>query len=82
MLPIIALTIQLAHRHSFWIDGPCQHMTLLHNADAFKKDPDFYAFYRSLEAYRKSLSNPETTLVLSPDSEFFQFFEQIKKVKQ
>lgn len=50
-------------------------------ANAFKKDPDFYAFYRSLEAYRKSLADPDTTLVLSPDSEFFQYFSKIKKVQ-
>lgn len=43
-------------------------------ADAFKKDPEFYAFYRSLEAYRASLANPETTIVISPDSEFFKYF--------
>ncbi len=41
---------------------------------AFNQDPQFYAFYRSLEAYKKSLADPETTLVLTPDSEFFKFF--------
>lgn len=41
---------------------------------AFSQDPQFYAFYRSLEAYKKSLSDPETTLVLTPDSDFFKFF--------
>lgn len=44
-------------------------------ADAFNRDPNFYAFYRSLEAYRTALANQNTTLVLSPDSEFFRFFE-------
>lgn len=43
-------------------------------ADAFGKDPGFFAFYRSLQAYRDSLSGHDTTLVLSPDSEFFRFF--------
>lgn len=38
------------------------------------KDPQFYGFYRSLEAYRKSLGNGESSFVLSPDSEFFQYF--------
>lgn len=38
------------------------------------QDVDFYDFYRSLDAYRKSLSDDETSLVLSPDSEFFKFF--------
>ena len=38
------------------------------------QDVEFYDFYRSLDAYRKSLSDDETSLVLSPDSEFFKFF--------
>lgn len=38
------------------------------------QDVDFYEFYRSLEAYRKSLGDSETSLVLSPDSQFFKYF--------
>jgi membrane protease subunit HflC len=41
---------------------------------AFNQDPKFYAFYRSLEAYRKSLANGDTTLLLSPDSDFMKYF--------
>jgi membrane protease subunit HflC len=43
-------------------------------AEAYSADPDFYAFQRSLEAYRNSIDE-NTTLVLSPDAEFFRFFE-------
>jgi len=43
-------------------------------ADAYKKDPEFYAFYRTMEAYRNSLSGDNTTLVLSPDNEFLKYF--------
>ncbi len=42
---------------------------------AFNQDPKFYAFYRSLEAYRKSLMNGDTTLLLSPDSDFLKYFK-------
>ena len=42
-------------------------------AEAFSKDPEFFAFYRSLAAYREAFSS-ETTLVISPDSEFFRYF--------
>ncbi len=42
-------------------------------ATAFGKDPEFYAFVRSLEAYRKSIGDG-TTVILSPNSEFFEFF--------
>lgn len=40
------------------------------------QDVEFYDFYRSLDAYRKSLSNNETSLVLSPDSDFFKYFNK------
>lgn len=43
-------------------------------ADAFGKDKDFFAFYRSLQAYRDALSSQDTTFVLSPESEFFRYF--------
>jgi membrane protease subunit HflC len=43
-------------------------------ADAFSRDPDFFAFYRSLDAYKNALGGDTTTLVLSPDSEFFRYF--------
>lgn len=42
--------------------------------DAAGQDPQFYAFYRSLEAYRKSLGKDNNYFVLSPDSEFFKYF--------
>ncbi|MBL1351781.1 MAG: protease modulator HflC [Zetaproteobacteria bacterium] len=44
-------------------------------AKAYQKDPEFYAFTRSLEAYRKSIGEG-SRLVISPSSEFFNFFEQ------
>ncbi len=44
-------------------------------ADAFKKDPEFYAFYRTMEAYKSSLSGDNTTFILSPNSDFLKFFE-------
>lgn len=44
-------------------------------AEAFGKDEEFFAFYRSMQAYRKALGKDDTTMVLSPDSEFFKFLE-------
>lgn len=44
-------------------------------ADAFNKDKEFYGFIRSMEAYKNTMANPETRLILSPDSNFFQYFE-------
>ena len=43
-------------------------------AEAYGKDPDFFAFYRSMQAYQDALPGDNTTLVLSPNSEFFRYF--------
>jgi len=43
-------------------------------AEAFGKDPQFFAFYRAMQAYETALIGGETSLVLSPDSAFFKFF--------
>jgi membrane protease subunit HflC len=45
-------------------------------AEVFSKDPDFFAFYRSLKAYEASLTGSNTTYVLKPDSQYFKFFDQ------
>ena len=47
-------------------------------ADAFGQDPDFFAFYRAMQAYETALIGGETSLIMSPDSEFFKFFGNIK----
>ena len=43
-------------------------------AKAFGRDPQFFAFYRAMQAYETALIGGQTSLVLSPDSEFFKFF--------
>ena len=43
-------------------------------AEAFGKDPDFFAFYRSMQAYEAGLRHDDTRMVLKPDSEFFRYF--------
>jgi len=48
-------------------------------AEAFGRDPEFFAFYRAMQAYEKALIGGDTSLILSPDSEFFKFFGSIKK---
>lgn len=44
-------------------------------AEAFGRDPEFFEFYRSLTAYERSLTGDNSTLVISPDSEFFDYLE-------
>jgi modulator of FtsH protease HflC len=43
-------------------------------ADAFNKDPDFFAFYRSMQAYEAGLKHSDTRFLLKPDTSFFRFF--------
>jgi membrane protease subunit HflC len=43
-------------------------------AEAFNKDPEFFGFYRSMQAYEASLQAGDTRMLLSPDSEFFRYF--------
>jgi modulator of FtsH protease HflC len=47
-------------------------------ADAFTRDPEFFEFYRSMNAYKAALESDGTTMVLSPSSEFFKFFNSSK----
>jgi len=43
-------------------------------AEAYGKDPEFFAFYRSMTAYENGLRNSDTRFLLQPDSDFFRFF--------
>ncbi|MGB0412442.1 MAG: protease modulator HflC, partial [Pikeienuella sp.] len=44
-------------------------------AEAFGRDPEFFAFYRSLSAYENALKGDNSTMVMSPDSEFFDYLK-------
>ena len=50
-------------------------------ANAFGKDPEFFSFYRAMQAYETALIGGETSLVLSPVSEFFKFFGKTGNIK-
>ncbi len=47
-------------------------------AKSYGKDPEFYSFYKSLDAYRSAFSGQNSTLVLSPGSDFFQYWDRAK----
>jgi membrane protease subunit HflC len=51
-------------------------------ADAFNRDPEFFEFYRSMAAYQRALENSDTTMVLSPSSEFFRYFKDASGEEQ
>lgn len=67
-----------AERQSQVIRGQGDQEAIKIYAEAFNVDKEFYSFLRSMEAYRNTLASPETRLILSPNSEFFRYFEAYK----
>ncbi|EBA03912.1 MAG: protease modulator HflC [Paracoccaceae bacterium] len=68
-------TVSIAQKEADIIRGEADANRNAIFAEAFGKDPEFFAFYRSLNAYEASLQGSNTTLVLSPDSEFFDYLK-------
>jgi membrane protease subunit HflC len=50
-------------------------------AEAYNKDPNFFAFYRSMQAYETGLKSSDTRMIISPNSDFFRFFGQASGVR-
>jgi modulator of FtsH protease HflC len=71
------ILIAEAQKQSQILRGDGDALSVKVSAEAFGKDIEFYTFYRSMQAYRKVLGEDDTTMVLSPDSEFFRFFGDI-----
>ena len=67
-----------APRHSEILRGAGDSNAIDIYADAFEQDSDFYSFYRSMQAYGNELGEDGTTMILSPDSEFLEFFNSSK----
>ena len=51
-------------------------------AKAFGRDPQFFGFYRAMQSYEKALIGGDTSLILSPDSDFFKFFGNTGVIKK
>lgn len=66
-----------AYRESAEIRGDADATAAAIYADAYNRDPEFYSFYRSLEAYRNSISD-NSKMVLSTDSDFYRYFAKEK----
>ena len=71
------VTVATAQREAQTLRGQGDGQAIQIYADAFGQDAEFFAFYRSMEAYKNALGDGSTTLVLSPDSQFFRFFNDI-----
>jgi len=68
-------TVSEARKNSDIVRGEADARRNAIFAAAFGRDPEFFAFYRSLSAYEKSLDGSNSTLVISPDSEFFDYLK-------
>ncbi|OUX41838.1 HflC protein [bacterium TMED277] len=68
-----------AKKKSEIIRGKADALTTKIFADAFGRDPEFYAFTRSLMAYEQSMTGANTTMVITPDSEFFDYIKESGK---
>ena len=64
-----------AYRDAERIRGEGDAVAAATYANAYSQNPEFYSFYRSMSAYRQSIGGQQDVLVLSPDSEFFQFLQ-------
>ena len=72
-------TVSEAKKEAEIISGTADALTTKIFADAFGRDPEFYAFTRSLIAYEQSMTSSNTTMVISPNSEFFDYIKESEK---
>ena len=72
-------TVSEAKKEAEIIRGTADALTTKIFADAFGRDPEFYAFTRSLIAYEKSMTGSNPTMVISPNSEFFDYIKESEK---
>jgi len=78
----VAIILANAKKQSEIMKGEGDGMRNKIFANAFSKDPDFFSFYRAMQAYEKALIGGETSLILSPDSDFFKFFGNSGIIKE
>ncbi len=71
----VSETVAAARRDAAILQGEGEAERTSTLAGAYQQDAEFFEFYRSLQAYRDSMTRGGTTMVLSPDGEFFRYFE-------
>jgi membrane protease subunit HflC len=72
----VAITLATAQEQGETVRGQGDAQRTRIFAQAYGKDPSFAAFYRSMQAYEQGLGQGDTTMVLSPDSAFFRYFDR------
>ena len=71
------IIIAEAYRDAQKIKGEGDAKAAATYAQAFNQNPEFYAFYRSLEAYRSSFKNKNDVIVVEPNSDFFKYMKSV-----
>lgn len=74
----VSIMIAQANKESATIRGRGDAESSKIYSESFSKDPEFYAFMRSMQAYEKSFADKQDVMVLSPDSDFFKYMEAQK----
>jgi len=69
----VSIMMAQANKESAEIRGRGDAQSSKIYSDSFSKDPEFYAFMRSMQAYQKSFADKQDVMVLSPDSDFFKY---------
>ncbi|MDO6445037.1 protease modulator HflC [Colwellia sp. 1_MG-2023] len=78
----VTVMLATAQKEAFEIRGEGDALAAKVYADTYKKDAEFFSFYRSLEAYEKSFSSKNDILVVKPDNDFFHYLKNSDKVKK
>ncbi|MDG1751606.1 MAG: protease modulator HflC [Thalassotalea sp.] len=78
----VTVMLATAQRDAFEVRGEGDALAAKVYSDSYKKDAEFFNFYRSLEAYEKSFSSKNDILVVKPDNDFFHYLKDSAKVKK
>ncbi len=77
----VTVMLATAQKNALEIRGEGDAIATKIYADSYNKNPEFYSFYRSLEAYEKSFSSKNDIMVVKPDSDYFQYLKKVSKPK-
>jgi len=78
----VTVMLATAQKDAFEIRGEGDALAAKVYADSYKKDAEFFNFYRSLEAYEKSFSSKSDIMVVKPDSDFFRYLKDSVAAKK
>jgi len=78
----VTVMLATAQKDAFEIRGEGDALAAKVYADSYKKDAEFFNFYRSLEAYEKSFSSKSDIMVVKPDSDFFRYLKDSVATKK